>query len=176
MATYTYLMEYLPTRYAATIDQDCDRREVYSFKNGYASTNVKRRLAEKVSSITGYNKSEYVVLFIPASSQSKTDDRYYNVASYIQRETGVTATLSGIIANGTRESACRGGNRWSDKTHDYTFNSDVFRGKKVILIDDVITSGNSLVNCERALLGRGAKSVVGLFVAKTINPDRCNVA
>lgn len=47
----------------------------------------------------------------------------------------------------------------------------LFRGKKVILVDDVITRGRTFVQIANKLISNGASSVEGLFVAKTINPN-----
>jgi predicted amidophosphoribosyltransferase len=47
----------------------------------------------------------------------------------------------------------------------------LFRGKKVILVDDVITRGRTFVQTADKLIANGASSVEGMFVAKTVNPD-----
>lgn len=47
----------------------------------------------------------------------------------------------------------------------------IIQGKKVILIDDVITRGRTFSDTAIKMINKGASSVVGLFVAKTVNPD-----
>ena len=59
----------------------------------------------------------------------------------------------------------------SDPAAEFTFDSSFFSGKRVILIDDVITRGTTLESTARRLIRMGAREVVGLVVAKTINPD-----
>ena len=44
-------------------------------------------------------------------------------------------------------------------------------GKKVILIDDIITRGTTFNKTADKLESMGAVCVTGLFLAKTINPD-----
>ncbi|WP_173087643.1 phosphoribosyltransferase [Devosia sp. 1635] len=48
-------------------------------------------------------------------------------------------------------------------------NSDQFAGGTVLLLDDVLTSGNSLVACRQKLLDAGAKEVVCVALGRTKN-------
>ena len=48
-------------------------------------------------------------------------------------------------------------------------------GKKVILIDDVITRGRTFTQTASKILANGASCVIGMFVAKTVNPDWNNM-
>lgn len=48
-------------------------------------------------------------------------------------------------------------------------NSVLFRGKVVVLIDDVVTTGASLQECARVLKNSGAKEVLGLTLARTMS-------
>lgn len=167
---YNYIMEYLPTRYVATAKQEHERRLVYAFKKGNYDHSVKEKFADAVKEIVGNDKNNWVVLFIPASSEYKTIQRFASLASFIERETGVKATIDGIVAREETESQCLTGTRF-DKTSFYNFDTSLYRGKNVILIDDVITSGRSFKSCAIKLKNSGANNVRGLFLAKTINPD-----
>jgi predicted amidophosphoribosyltransferase len=44
------------------------------------------------------------------------------------------------------------------------------RGMNIILIDDVITRGQTFNDTGRKLMAAGAASVTGLFLAKTVHP------
>lgn len=44
---------------------------------------------------------------------------------------------------------------------------ELLRGKKILLIDDVTTTGTTLENCAKILKKHGAKKVVALTIAKT---------
>jgi predicted amidophosphoribosyltransferase len=52
---------------------------------------------------------------------------------------------------------------------DFQVSSSV-RGKNIILIDDVITRGQTFYDTARKLMAAGAASVTGLFLAKTVHP------
>lgn len=47
--------------------------------------------------------------------------------------------------------------------------------KIIILIDDIITTGNSLAACREILIGCGAKYIVGLGIGRTAMDDYCGI-
>lgn len=163
-------MEYLPTRYEANSREWNNRRAVWNFKDGICSTSIMKDMVEIVNDIVNGRVNEYVICFIPASTKSKTINRFATVARRLTERTGVKATLSGIYKTSDSEAGHIAG-KSSNPTADFCFESSVFRGKKVILVDDVITRGRTFVQTANKLMSNGASSVEGLFVAKTINPD-----
>ena len=56
----------------------------------------------------------------------------------------------------------------TDKLENIEFNAKYIKGKDVILCDDVTTTGQSLIQMKRKMLELGAKSVIGVFMARTI--------
>lgn len=164
-------MEYLPTRYEANSREWDNRHAVWNFKDGVCSTSVLNDMSEIINDIVIGREYEYVICFIPASTKSKTINRFATVARKLTERTGVKATLSGICKTSDSESGYIAG-KSSNPTADFCFDSSVFRGKKVILVDDVITRGRTFVLTADKMIANGATSVEGVFVAKTINPDR----
>lgn len=164
-------MEYLPTRYEANSSEWDNRRAVWNFKDGTCSNSILNDMVTIINHIVNGRDNEYVICFIPASTRTKTINRYSNVARKLTERTGVWATLSGISKSSDSESGYIAG-KSSNPTEDFCFDPSIFRGKKVILIDDVITRGRTFVQTANKLMSNGASSVVGLFVAKTVNPDR----
>lgn len=86
MYNYYYLKEYLPKRYSADIQQEQDREIVYAFKNGELSESIKKSFLDKIKEITGNSKSEWVVCFIPGSTEHKTSIRFSKLADAIRKE------------------------------------------------------------------------------------------
>ena len=165
-----HLMEYLPVRYAASISQEQDRKEVFNFKDGMCSDRVKRLLCDKIQSIVGQNEQNWIVAFIPASTSAKSNIRYGYLARHIESMTGVKASVE-AIENKRDVEAKHLTNVIVKPSEKFSFNRSLISGKNVILIDDVTTTGRSFRECADIVKSNGASSVFGLFVAKTINPD-----
>lgn len=162
--------EYLPKRYSANEEQEKMRQEVYDFKNGRAASYVYDRFLGHVSKIIGCSNSlSYCVCFIPASTQWKTERRYSTLASMIRNNVGCSCSVSTITCPDHESGYLCG--KSDNPAESYTVNSSDVRGKRVILIDDVITRGRTFEQTARKLIDAGAIEVTGLFLAKTINPD-----
>ena len=52
------------------------------------------------------------------------------------------------------------------------FNVSLFKNKQVILLDDVLNSGTGFIQVKRKLIELGAKSVIGVFLAKTAQEEQ----
>lgn len=57
----------------------------------------------------------------------------------------------------------------TDKLENIEFNAKYFRGKNVTAVDDVTTTGQSLIQMKQKLMKLGAKSVMGVFMARTVD-------
>jgi predicted amidophosphoribosyltransferase len=167
---YYYMMDYLPVRYSGAERQIADRKAVWNFKDGCAPARIVSGLAEHVARIAGGHPSDFVVCFVPASSEWKTSRRYCHVANEIQRLTGVPASLGAVTRHGEAQPGHIAG-KAADPAAEFTYCPQCYRGKNVILIDDVVTRGRTLSGTGERILRGGAASVVGLVVARTINPD-----
>lgn len=166
-----YLMEYIPKRvdyqgYFPTRKQLEDRREVWNFKDGRCSERILTGLAEV---IIRYAETGSVICFVPASTREKTRIRYANLATKLQVRTGIPCCLDAITGKEVGTAGHISGKK-SDPAADFLFRPEFFCGKKVILIDDVYTRGNTINSTAERLIQHGALSVMGLVVARTVNP------
>ena len=162
-----YIMDYLPTRYPATEEQVRDRQAIYSFKDGCCPSRIINGLADGIRRISD---SDTVVCFVPASTQFKTSRRYGALSSHLESLTGKPCSYTAISKPEDGESGHING-KSSDPASEFEFNASFFAGKKVILIDDVMTRGRTLEGTARRLREHGATEVVGLVAGLTINPD-----
>lgn len=55
-----------------------------------------------------------------------------------------------------------------DKLANLNFSIQYINGKDILLIDDILTTGDSFVQMKRKLMELGASSVIGLFFGKTV--------
>lgn len=167
-----YIMEYLPKRYAATAKQENDRQAVYSFKNGNCSLSLMIRVAEEIKKIKEtVDGKNWRVCFIPASTRHNTVLRYQRLATFIERETGIACDYQTIMPAVDQQPSHITGTR-GNSTMNFCVNAADVEGRDIILIDDVITRGYTFAQTARKLRANGANRIVGLFVAKTVNPDR----
>ena len=172
-----YLLDYVPVSaqnygYCPTEEDWMDRHEVWHFKDGNCSSRILRGLVQGIRQLSSQN---CVVCFVPASTKAKTESRYAGVSSRLQDMTGVPCSYKAISKAEDGLAGHLSGKK-ADPAADFSFNSDYFRGKKVILIDDVVTRGNTLESTARRLLEKGAREVVALTVARTYNPVFQNAA
>lgn len=167
---YRYLMEYLPKRYSATMKQENDREAIYDFKNGYCSLSLMNTIVECIKEIKnetgGYN---WRVCFIPASTHHKTASRYQKLAEAIQAA-GYKVAINAIYNEHDHEAGHLTG-KTGNPIEGFGFNASDIAGKKLIVIDDIITRGRTFQMVAEKLETMGAASVTGLFLAKTFNPD-----
>lgn len=165
------LLEYIPVRYQGlSASQLQDRREVFNFKDGNISTSLKQSILSKVRNIISTNPTSWAICFIPASTKAKTFNRFSSLAIFLSREAGCEVYIDAITSS-VDKSAGHISGKSDNPTEDFSFNSAYIRGKKVLLIDDVITRGKTFDDTAFKLERLGASEVVGLFIAKTIHPD-----
>ena len=166
-----YLMDYLPKRYEGTAEQLESRDAIYSFKDGYCPSSILNGFADGVRRIADNNT---VICFIPASSHYKTVRRYSSVAPRLTALTGKQCSYTAITKPEDGESGHIAG-KSDNPAADFHFDASFFSGKKVILIDDVMTRGKTLEGTAGRLRELGATEVVGMVAGITINPDWCGV-
>lgn len=166
---YRYLTEYLPKRYSATMKQENDREAIYDFKNGYCSLSLMNTIVECIKEIkneTGGNN--WRVCFIPASTHHKTACRYQKLATFIEKETGIPSDYHTILPKPELITQHMATGK-TNPAEDFLFNKEQIEGKDIILIGDIITTGTNFTKTCQKLAELGAKSVIGLFLAKTIH-------
>lgn len=175
---YTYLLRYFPTtcEFEASEDEWEDRWTVWNFKNTPGKTSAANHRAaldtvipqikRKLVSTFGQSSLKHLTLVcIPASSASKTTARYQKFSQRICRETGMSNAFDYMSVIGESSQKKFGGSGIS--TNNVTFDSSFFKGKYVILFDDVITKGESMLRFKRKMEELGAIVVGGMSIGKT---------
>jgi len=169
--SFTNILEYIPKKYVGLSNKQLqDRQAVYSFKDGHCPENVKQQLLDKVRNIISGNPAMWGVCFIPASTKEKQMRRYGSLASYLSANLGCDVCIDGIEVAYDRESGHLTG-KTNNPTDNMSFNPSRFRGKKVVLIDDVRTRGVTFTKTADKMRFLGAADVFGVFIAQTIHPN-----
>lgn len=163
---YVNLMEYLPLRYPPTLEEEKNRRIVSNFKRGRCSPELKNQFTDAIKQLKEERKDGKLrVCFMPAITADKTALRYSQLATAIESETGIPSDYHTILPKRATELMATGK---TDPAEDFLFNKEQIEGKDIILIGDIITTGTNFTTTSLKLAELGAKSVIGLFLAKTI--------
>jgi predicted amidophosphoribosyltransferase len=173
MKTYSFtnILEYIPKRYIGLSNKQLqDRNAVYSFKNGNCPQYAKELLLERIKTKTSSDPSSWVVCFIPASTKAKHLRRYSELSSYLNANLRCPVVLDGIDVAYDRESGHLSG-KSNNPSENMSFNESRFKGKKVVLIDDVRTRGTTFQTVADKMSNLGAQTVYGIFLAQTIHPN-----
>lgn len=164
---YVNLMEYLPLRYPPTLEEEKNRRIVSNFKRGRCSPELKNQFTDAIKQLKEERKDVKLrVCFIPAITADKTALRYSQLATAIESETGIPSDYHTLLPKRATELMATGK---TDPAEDFLFNKEQIEGKDIILIGDIITTGTNFTKTCQKLTELGAKSVIGLFLAKTIH-------
>ncbi|MBO7428146.1 MAG: phosphoribosyltransferase [Paludibacteraceae bacterium] len=175
---YSYLFYYYPTTcdFEATDEEWFNRKIVWDFKNTPGKTLVSDHqealdkvipmLKEKLLTTFGAESLKYLTLVcIPASSQVKTQARYEDFSNRICTELGMANAYSHIIVKTAKMEKHLGGTIID--TSMLSFDDDYFKGRYVLLFDDVITKGESMRTFRCKMKSLGAIVVGGLALGKT---------
>lgn len=169
MKNFYNITEYLPVRYNGTLKQQQDRDMCFNFKDGILSATVKDAFLKKVEEITKGEKAGWTICFIPASTSDKTKRRFSKLATAF-RKVGYIVKENAIFNEYDTEAGHING-KSGNPISSFGFDENAIKGKKIILVDDIITRGITFNMTADKLEELGASSVTGLFLAKTINPD-----
>lgn len=167
--SYYYFYEYLPTRFEATDEQQRVRKVVYAFKDGGYSPMFDNIINGMNQLITG-DRNQWAICCIPASTAAKTRIRFDVLMTRLSSSLRVNNGYPLITVKEDHE-AGHLGVKAEDIIPSLNFSSSSISGKKIILIDDVITRGKSFYQVACKLQSLGAATVIGFFIAKTINPN-----
>lgn len=175
---YASLFYYYPTNceFEATEEEWANRWLVWDFKNTPGKTlgpNHERALKCVIPMLSkllldtfGHDIKDVVLVCIPASSQQKTELRYKDFSRLLCSQTGMISAYDKMtVKDGNSLGKHNGGVSLS--TEDVQFDSDFFKEKFVILFDDVITKGNSMMSFKCKMQSLGATVICGISLGKT---------
>lgn len=166
-----YLYDYCPVRRNDKITFEGKKvsNAVYRFKGGEETGLFVKLFSLAMSRIRVIqeNKHRAVLVPVPASTREKHRIRYEEFCRRLSADTGV-ADGYGAITLACDRPQYKGTHGNEDRTANLEFHPGYFKGKCVLLLDDVLTTGTTFVQLRRKLIEYGAKFVIGLFLAKTI--------
>ncbi len=120
--------------------------------------------ADVIVSVPMYNKR----------LKSKGFDHAAILAKELSKNASIPFIKGGLIRirNTKRQSGLNGGERRENVKDAFACKrTELIKGKKIILIDDIFTTGSTADNCAKALINAGAVEVLCLTLACTKNFD-----
>lgn len=164
------LFEYIPKRFLsrATFEEQDISRMILGFKDG---RNVYSRWAARLfaRALAATDMKDVVIVCIPASTTYAHVRRWKQFSIELCRLTGVVNGFDRVQVSGSRKRAHVTGEYelCTNIKHYVHIDNDFFRGKKVLVIDDIYTTGQSSRAFIGAMQAAGADVQMALFLAKT---------
>lgn len=144
-------------------DQWSFSKTVYLFKEGKDECGSYFTQAFKALDTAG----EITFMFMPCSSRERYLIRFTPLAKYLLKLRDVRSGLDYITFTGTRDSKHTTMQRDKvDVSSNYIIDKAI-QGKRVIIVDDLLTTGKSLTSYAEHLRRAGAEVTGAIFLAKT---------
>ena len=165
-----WLMKYYPVRIKNVGEQQkADRQTIWDFKDGRAYEQVALMTAKHLQELFGSRLTSIVFTCVPASTQEKNELRYKR---FSERVCELTHAINGyphmqVSAGRLAEHEHRKDETEARAAQMADYDTDFFKGKDVLLFDDIITKGISYATTAVNLEACGANVLGGLFLAKT---------
>lgn len=163
----TFYGHYYPSRYKRLLDEEqrgfC--RTLYAFKEG---ENHGIDFFKACMAALPVDTASCHVMFMPCSNWIKYGQRFKRLDWYITtHRKELTSGLYDVDVHSERESLheCKGSERILERNYDIT--GDI-KGKRIIIVDDVFTSGQSLTDYKEEIERCGGEVVAAIFYGKTV--------
>lgn len=155
---------YFPQRYENWLrdDQADFVQDVYAFKDG---KEVCEDYFSQIFEVLSVHENVTAV-FMPCSTSERYYRRFAKIALYLEYQGYAMSGLHLIEIIRNRESKHTAAQRSSVDTANYSM-SLALQGKKVVIVDDLFTTGSSLAEFARNLERIGAEVIGAVFLART---------
>ena len=164
------LFPYVPNRLlgVASFEEIVLHYMILGFKDG---RNVHTRWAARqfAQALSGMDLSDVTVVCIPASTQWSHVRRWKRFSQMLCRLTGAIDGFDRVQVSGSRKRAHITGEHElaTNIKHFVHIDAEYFRGRKVLVIDDIYTTGRSSAAFIAAIEAAGATVTVAMFLART---------
>lgn len=168
---------YYKTSHGSVSYEDQKTRDyVYAFKDKFHNkskteiNSARCKFRDELSGLLGqlYGDDIYDMWFCTAqaSSPESAERRFKEFCGMMSEACGIKNGYDLIKVVGTKASASTGGGVRGDISNLRV--DDSVRGKKIVLFDDIITTGKSMSNLRQAILAKGAASVDCVAFGRTV--------
>lgn len=164
------IFSYIPQRFLkwTSFEEQDVSRMVIGFKDG---RNVYTRWAVRQfgMALAALDLTDTVIVCVPASTQYSHIRRWKRFSQLLCKQTGAINGFNHVSVMGDRKRAHITGEYElaTNIKHLLKIDADFFRGKNVLVIDDIYTTGRSSEAFISAIEATGANVRLAMFLAKT---------
>lgn len=165
---------YYPKRYEIGFLDRKIRDEIYEFKNGISFDKflieIKDWLIENYGT---YQLNGIVFLPIPASNKKVNEKRYKRFCELLCKDLKIENGYD-YISMKENNSPNHLKDNINSKKYEFILNKDKLKGKRLIVFDDILTSGKTFYSLAIALEDLNCKVRLAIFLARTIKQEDYN--
>ena len=145
------------------------RKLIWAFKDGKEYVNVAHLVANKLVQLYGEEVKNVIFACVPASHAEKNEIRYKDFSSMVCQLCGAVNAFGHITIKGEKISEHEFVSKETAKNkQEIDFDRDFFRGRKVVVFDDILTKGFTYAIFANKVEKLGAEVLGGLFIGKTV--------
>lgn len=160
MYRFDYIVDYYPeSKLDVTEDQRSDRQMIQDFMFGEPSEELIKQIVSRVKT-TVTEETVDLVCFAPGSTGAKTLLRFDKISEVLAEELDCEVYIDAVSLQFDSDPITH--------VRHYKCAKEKVKGKRVLLVGSVYSTGEALTEIGDLLVKNGVKSVYGLFVAKTI--------
>lgn len=173
---YNWLVDYAAFSAFGTFElsaEEWEKRDlIVNFKgNSELTTEIDHQQAvdKAIDLVASYLKkvfnsslSQLTLVCIPASLQKNTERRFHKFSEKVCEATGMENAYNAFSFTTTKDED-------GDEIDTLHIDEDFFKGRQVVIFDDIIASGGSVVRFAQKLEELGAKVVAALALGKKIS-------
>lgn len=141
-----------------------DRTRITKVQHFKALRHVVRLLVGLIHDHFQEWSNDLVLVCVPASSPSKNQRRWKVFSEVVCKLTGIANGYPHVHVTGSSIPSHIGGGGNAPTTFDNNF----FKGKDVVLFDDLVTTGYTMKTTSRALESAGTRSVIHVALARSV--------
>ncbi len=158
---YSKTEQSMPSNYLIYSLKQDNRRDVISFLSDELSDAISLNLDMA-------DKSQYILTNVPRRKKSVAEygfDHASQLAKAISQKTNIKYEQFLISKSRKAQKSVHGRDRLYNAKFDYKSKRPVdLKGKTVIIVDDIVTTGSSMSSCAMLLRGLGARKVIGASI------------
>ena len=164
-----FFLKYYPIRIKNVgLEEKVARQIVWDFKDGNHYEAVAQMTAKRLVEHFGEQVQNIVFSCVPASTSEKHEHRYKDFSNRVCELSGAMNGYEHVRVTNDRPEVHKNRKKKDVRIQENViYDEDFFKGKRILVFDDIITRGHSYANFANRLEMFGAEVLGGFFLGKT---------